>query len=238
MQRNTKAPPQAPTIHRMKGELKLCDPEKLDHTKSMESWRIMKIMGEIVDGFALLDKYTLAATFFGSARCGFSDQTYLDAEELAARLARSNFAVITGGGPGIMEAANKGAHKVGGKSVGLSIKIPHEVINPYLTDHMQFNYFFTRRVMLDFASEVYIFFPGGFGTFDELFEILTLIQTRKIKRIPCILYGKEFWTPLIEYFKTTLLDKNNAIDRDDLDFFTLVDSVDEAYDVILAKVKC
>lgn len=232
-------PPIPPTIHRMEGELKVCDPMKTDHTKDMESWRILKIMGEIVDGFDLLKKYSLAASFFGSARNTLEPRMYQDAEALAGKLSRSNFAVITGGGPGIMEAANKGAKEAGGASIGLNIKLPQEQYeNPYLTDALPFNYFFTRRVMLSFASEVYIFFPGGFGTMDELFEILTLVQTNKIKRIPIILYGAEFWGKVVGLMESELLKGNHVIDSGDLDLFVVVDSVDEAYEKILTLVKC
>ncbi|MCL9972126.1 MAG: TIGR00730 family Rossman fold protein [Candidatus Pacebacteria bacterium] len=232
-------PPVPPTIHRMEGELKVCDPMKTDHTKDMESWRILKIMGEIVDGFDLLKKYSLAASFFGSARYTLEPRMYQDAEALAGKLSRSNFAVITGGGPGIMEAANKGAKEAGGASIGLNIKLPQEQYeNPYLTDALPFNYFFTRRVMLSFASEVYIFFPGGFGTMDELFEILTLVQTNKIKRIPIILYGADFWGKVVGLMESELLQGNHVIDSGDLDLFVVVDSVDEAYEKILTLVKC
>jgi uncharacterized protein (TIGR00730 family) len=223
----------------MEGELKVCDPMKTDHTKDMESWRILKIMGEIVDGFDLLKKYSLAASFFGSARNTLEPRMYQDAEALAGKLSRSNFAVITGGGPGIMEAANKGAKEAGGASIGLNIKLPQEQYeNPYLTDALPFNYFFTRRVMLSFASEVYIFFPGGFGTMDELFEILTLVQTNKIKRIPIILYGADFWGKVVGLMESELLQGNHVIDSGDLDLFVVVDSVDEAYEKILTLVKC
>ncbi len=227
-----------PTIHRMEGELKVCDPVKVDHTRDMESWRIFKIMAELVDGFDLLRKYKLAATFFGSARTHLDPAIYEAAEALSGKLARSGFTIITGGASGIMESANKGAKAVGGKSLGLNIKLPQEQGgNDYTTESYTFNYFFTRRVMLAFASEVYIFFPGGFGTLDELFEILTLIQTNKIKRIPVVIYGKEYWTPLIEYIKTTFI-KHQTINEEDLQLFTVVDSVDEAYEHILKSVKC
>lgn len=230
----------APTIHRMEGDLKICDPVKTDHTKSMESWRILKIMGELVDGFELLKKYRLAATFFGSARYKLDDpKLYKDAEELAGKLAKSGFAVVTGGASGIMEYANKGAFEAGGQSIGLNIKLPHEQGgNKYLTEEYSFNYFFTRRVMLSFASEVYIFFPGGFGTLDELFEILTLEQTGKIKRIPIILYDKDYWTPFVTLFKEMILKTEHAINPEDLELFHVCETVDEAYEKILLSVKC
>lgn len=228
-----------PVIHRMEGELKVCDPEKTDHTRDMESWRIFKIMAELVDGFDLLRKYKLAATFFGSARETLDQRYYADASELASKLAQSGFAVMSGGAGGVMQAANKGAFEAGGKSVGLNIKLPQEQgSNKYLTEELTFNYFFTRRVMLSFAAEVYIFFPGGFGTLDEFFEIVTLVQTGKIKKIPIVVYGRDFWEPVIVMLKNNLLDKHGTIDREDLKLFTLVDSVNEAYEHILNSVKC
>ncbi len=230
---------QTPEEHRLEEELRVCDPEKTDHTKDMESWRIFKIMAELVEGFELLKKYKLAATFFGSARCHMGDQIYSDATELASRLAKSGFAVITGGAAGIMEAANKGAFEAGGQSVGLNIKLPKEQApNHFLTEEKTFNYFFSRKVMLSFASEVYIFFPGGYGTLDEFLEILTLVQTRKIKRIPILLYGRDFWEPLTKLFKEQLLDKYQAISPEDLDLYLIVDTPEEAYDAALRLVKC
>jgi len=204
---------------------------------AVQSWRIFRIMAEFVSGFELLRKYGLAATFFGTARCGAGDDVYKAAEELAARLAKSDFTIITGGGPGVMEAANVGAFKVGGRSVGLNIELPMEQrLNPYTTESEDFHFFFTRKVMLSFASEVYVYFPGGFGTLDELFELVTLVQTKKITRIPIILYGKDFWTPLLSWIEKSLSKKYGTIHKEDLDIFTLVDSVDEAYDAIMKKV--
>lgn len=228
-----------PSEHRMEGDLRVCDPEKTDHTKDMESWRIFKIMGELIDGFSMLRKYRLAATFFGSARSHMDPKIYEDATLLAGKLAQSGFVVITGGGNGVMEAASKGAFETGGQSVGININLPMEQKpNPYLTETATFNYFFTRKVMLSFASEVYIYFPGGFGTMDELFEILTLVQTNKIKRIPIILYNKEYWTPLIAFFKDHLLLKYKTINKEDLDLFVVVDTPEEAHQAILTLVKC
>lgn len=204
---------------------------------AVQSWRVFRIMSEFVDGFDTLRKYSTAATFFGSARLRPNDPIYKDAETLAAMLARHGFTIITGGGPGIMEAANVGAFKVGGKSVGLNIQLPTEQkLNPYVTESKQFHFFFSRKVMLSFASEVYIYFPGGFGTLDELFEIVTLIQTKKISKIPIVLYGREFWTPLIAFMKETLIKKYETIDADDLTMFEIVDSIDEAYTYISAHV--
>lgn len=204
---------------------------------AVQSWRTFRIMSEFVSGFDILRKYSTAATFFGSARLMPQDDDYKAAELLASKLAKIGFAVITGGGPGIMEAANVGAFKVGGKSVGLNIQLPMEQkLNPYVTESESFHFFFSRKVMLSFASEVYIYFPGGFGTLDELLEIITLIQTKKISRIPVILYDRTFWTPLMSVFENVLLKQYKTISKEDLDLFHIVDSVDEAYDYILAHV--
>ena len=194
-----------------------------------ESWRVFRIMSEFVSGFEMLRKYGLAASVFGSTRFVPGDKYYSAAEELSSKLAKKGFAIITGGGPGIMEAANVGGFKVGGKSVGFNIELPFEQkLNPYTTESLDFDFFFSRKVMLAFASEVYIYFPGGFGTMDEFFEIVTLIQTKKIERIPIVLYGKDFWDPMIVFFKKQMLQEFKTIAKEDLDLFVVVDSVDEA----------
>jgi len=206
---------------------------------SIQSWRVFRIMSEFVSGFELLRKHGLAVTFWGSARLSPQDPHYKIAEELAAKLAKKGFSVISGGGPGIMEASNVGAFKVGGKSVGLNIQLPFEQkLNPYTTESLNFNFFFTRKVMLTFASEAYIYFPGGFGTLDELFEILTLIQTKKIEKIPVVLIGTEFWNPLIKWFEKDLLKKYKTISKEDLDLFVVFDDIDDAYKYILKNVDC
>lgn len=204
---------------------------------AVQSWRIFRIMSEFVNGFDVLRKYSTAATFFGSARLTPRDPVYKAAESLAAKLAKKGFTIITGGGPGIMEAANVGSFKVGGKSLGLNIVLPTEQkLNPYVTESETFHYFFSRKVMLSFASEVYVYFPGGFGTLDELLEIVTLIQTEKIARIPIVLYGKDFWASILELFDKKLLKQYKTISPEDMDLFHIVDSVDEAYEYIVAHV--
>lgn len=215
----------------------LLDPSGADGD-AVQSWRVFRIMSEFVQGFELLRSHGLAVTFWGSARTQPDDEYYKDAEALAAKLAKKKFSVISGGGPGIMEASNVGAFKVGGRSVGLNIMLPFEQkLNPYTTESLNFDFFFSRKVMLTFASEVYVYFPGGFGTLDELFEILTLIQTQKIEKIPIVLYGKEFWEPLLRFFEKDLLKKYKTISPEDLDLFHVVDSVDEAYKYIIKNTR-
>lgn len=214
----------------------LLDPEA-KNGDAVQSWRVFRIMSEFVQGFELLRNHGLAATFWGSARTQPDDPYYKQAEELAAKLAKKKFTVITGGGPGIMEAANVGAFKVGGKSVGFNIDLPMEQsLNPYTTESLDFDFFFSRKVMLTFAAEVYVYFPGGFGTLDEFFEIITLIQTKKIEPIPIVLYGNDYWTPLVEFFEQTLLKEYQTISPEDMELFQIVDSVDEAVKYITKNV--
>jgi len=204
-----------------------------DEDVSLTSWRIFRIMAEFVSGFELLRKYRLAATVFGSARALPDDPWYQESQKLAYKLSKDGFAIITGGGGGIMGAANKGAYEAGGDSIGLNIELPHEQrLNSYVTDSETFNFFFPRKVMLSFASEVYIYFPGGFGTMDEFFEILTLVQTKKITKVPIVLVGREYWQGLIEWFETTVRDTYRAIGPNDTELFHIVDSADEAYELI------
>jgi uncharacterized protein (TIGR00730 family) len=215
----------------------LLDPHNVDGD-AVQSWRVFRIMAEFVQGFELLREHDLAITFWGSARIKPNDPYYKAAEELAARLAKKGFSIVSGGGPGIMEASNVGAFKVGGKSVGLNIQLPFEQkLNPYTTESLNFDFFFSRKVMLTFASEAYVYFPGGFGTLDEFFEIITLIQTKKIEPIPVLLYGKEYWGPLLRFFKDDLVEKHKTISANDMEIFKLVDSVEEAYDYIMKEVK-
>jgi uncharacterized protein (TIGR00730 family) len=214
----------------------LLDPDGSDGD-AIQSWRVFRIMSEFVQGFEMLRKHGLAVTFWGSARTNPEHEYYKAAEELAAKLAKKGYTVISGGGPGIMEASNVGAFKVGGKSIGLNIDLPFEQkLNPYTTESLNFDFFFSRKVMLTFASEVYVYFPGGFGTLDEFFEIITLIQTKKIEKIPVVLYGREYWEPLIRWFEKDLLKKHKTISKEDLDLFVVVDSVNDAYKYINKNV--
>ena len=196
-------------------------------------------MSEFIEGFDIIRRYGLAVTFFGSARATLEHETYKDAEALARRLAKKGFAIITGGSSGVMEAANRGAFESGGASVGLNVNLPEkQKYNPYLTERFGFDHFFVRKVMLTYASEVYVYFPGGFGTLDEFFEIVTLVQTKKIRQVPIILFGREFWTPLLTYFEKQLYEQYRAINKEDLKLYTVVDTVDEAYEYITAHVAC
>ncbi|MDR4505047.1 MAG: TIGR00730 family Rossman fold protein [Candidatus Scalindua sp.] len=201
--------------------------------EKVSSWRILKIVGDFVSGYEFLKRYDLAVSIFGSARRGFEDEVYLEAQKLGNKLAKKGFAVITGGGPGIMEAANRGAHEAQGKSVGINIQLPAEQhTNPFVKESIAVNYFFVRKLMLSFASEVYVFFPGGFGTLDEFFELITLIQTKKSKPVPIILVNREYWSPLLEWIQNNVYEKNHAIDAEDMEIYNLVNTADEAFKLI------
>ena len=177
-----------------------------EHMVSPE--RIFKIMSEFVDGFEFLTQYKKAVSIYGSARCGSKSDIYEQARFLAYQLSKDGFAIITGGGPGVMEAANRGAYDANGQSVGLNITLKNQQkINRYVKESKQFEHFFVRKSMLSFASKVYIFFPGGFGTLDEFFEMVMLVQTQKIPHIPIILVDKEYWGPLAQWFEKYLYEK-------------------------------
>lgn len=198
-----------------------------------DPWRIFRIMAEFVDSFETLSKVGPAVTVFGSARTKPKEKYYLAAMELAKALAKHNLPVITGGGPGIMEAANRGAAAAGGKSVGLNIELPFEQQgNRYANVPVQFHYFFSRKVCFVKYSMAFVFMPGGFGTLDEFFEVLTLVQTHRIPRFPLILFGQEYWRGLIRWMSTTM-DKGGLISPGDLELLTLTDSVPEAVSVVL-----
>jgi hypothetical protein len=187
-------------------------PDEFLHT---DTWRVFRIMGEFVQGFEDLAHITNGVAIFGSARTSPDDPVYKAAQETAGLLARAGFAVITGGGPGIMEAANRGAFEAGGISVGCNIELPHEQkSNDYLTLSLKFKYFFVRKMMFVKYSDAFIIFPGGFGTLDELFEALTLIQTGKIHNFPVVLYSSEYWSGMLEWLKGPMLREGKIIDED------------------------
>ena len=203
--------------------------------KTNDSWAIFKIMGEFVNGYEKLSRIGPCVSIFGSARTKPNHKYYKLAEEVAQKIVEHGYGVITGGGPGIMEAGNKGAHIAGGTSVGLNIELPFEQHdNPYI-DHdksLDFDYFFVRKVMFVKYSQGFVVMPGGFGTLDELFEAITLIQTNKIEKFPIILVGKEFWSGLLDWVKQTLLEANNNISANDLDLIHIVDNAEEVIDIL------
>lgn len=203
--------------------------------RSSSHWRVFRIMAEFVDGFQFLADFKKTVTFFGGARFQENDPCYKEAQKLARLLSEEGFSVMTGGGPGIMEAANRGAVEgKRGDSVGLNIQLPYEQrINPYVRKPIGFHYFFTRKVMLSYSAQAYVFFPGGFGTFDEVFEILTLIQTHKIyEKIPVVLVGKDFWGNAEKFMRNHMLKKYRTIDEEDLKLYSIVDSAEEAVKII------
>ncbi|KUF43012.1 TIGR00730 family Rossman fold protein [Myroides marinus] len=208
--------------------------------KTNDSWGIFKIMSEFVNGYEKIGRIGPCVSIFGSARTKTDDPYYKLAEEIAFKVSQAGYGIITGGGPGIMEAGNKGAHLGKGVSVGLNIELPFEQhFNPYI-DHdknLQFDYFFVRKVMFVKYSQGFVVMPGGFGTLDELFEAITLIQTKKIAKFPIVLVGTEFWGGLIEWIKTILLDKYHNISPEDMNLIKIVDSADEVVEVIDAFYK-
>ena len=202
--------------------------------KTNDSWAIFKIMGEFVNGFERMSQIGPCVSVFGSARTKPGAKYYELAVEVAQKLAESGYGVITGGGPGIMEAGNKGANKAGGTSVGLNIDLPFEQHdNPYIDPDksLDFDYFFVRKVMFVKYSQGFVVMPGGFGTLDELFEAITLIQTSKIGKFPIILVGKSFWNGLLDWIKNTMLEEKN-ISPEDLELISMVDTADEAVAII------
>jgi hypothetical protein len=203
------------------------------HAKETET-HLERIHREFADGFEFLAKYPRTVSIFGSSMSPRDSARYQAAEELGGKIVHElGYAVITGGGPGTMEAANKGAYDAGGPSLGLNVSLPHEHnTNAYVTHSIKFAYFFSRKTMLTFAAEAYVFFPGGFGTFDELFSILTLIQTGKIPRVPVVLFDSHYWSPLQDFMKTEMLKDYAAIDPRDLELFEITDSVDRIMEII------
>jgi uncharacterized protein (TIGR00730 family) len=194
-----------------------------------DTWRVFRIMGEFVQGFEDLAHVTNGVSVFGSARTKPNDPEYRAAQKTGELLARAGYAVITGGGPGIMEAANRGAFEAGGASVGCNIELPHEQSsNPYLTLSLKFKYFFVRKMMFVKYSDAFIIFPGGFGTLDELFEALTLIQTRKIHNFPVVLFGTRYWKPMLDWLRGPMLKEGKIVEED----FRRLHSTDSPAEVV------
>jgi len=203
-----------------------------------DPWRILRIMGEFVESFETMSRVSPAVTIFGSARSRRSDPAYKAAVQLGKRLAKHRIPIITGGGPGIMEAANKGAAQGNGTSVGLNIELPHEQRgNGYANLPLHFHYFFSRKVCFAKYSIAFVFMPGGFGTLDELFEVLTLVQTERIPKFPLILVGRRHWAGLLRWMNTELQNRNQFIGATDLKLLTVTDEVDEAVEIILEYLK-
>lgn len=208
--------------------------------KTNDSWGIFKIMSEFVNGYEKMGRIGPCISIFGSARTKKEDANYLLAEEIAFKVSKAGYGVITGGGPGIMEAGNKGAHLGQGVSVGLNIELPFEQhFNPYIDSdkNIQFDYFFVRKVMFVKYSQGFVVMPGGFGTLDELFEAITLIQTKKIARFPIILVGTDFWGGMLDWIKKVVLEKYSTVSPEDLNLIQLVDSADEVVERIDAFYK-
>ncbi|MGA9637496.1 TIGR00730 family Rossman fold protein [Flavobacterium sp.] len=203
--------------------------------RTNDSWAIFKIMSEMVNGYETMGRIGPCVTIFGSARTQPEDKYYQLAENIAFKIGKAGYGVITGGGPGIMEAGNKGAHLAGGPSVGLNIVLPFEQhFNPYIDSdkNLNFDYFFVRKVMFVKYSQGFVVMPGGFGTMDELFEALTLIQTKKIAKFPIILVGTTFWSGLVDWVKSVLIEGEKTVSPEDLNLIKIVDTADEVVNVL------
>jgi TIGR00730 family protein len=206
-------------------------------SKNTDPWRVLRIQSEFVEGFGSLSDIGNAISVFGSARTKPEHPDYKIAEDIGRLIAERDFAVITGGGPGCMEAANKGADEAGGISVGLGIELPFEQgMNPYVTLGINFRYFFARKVMFVRYARGFIVMPGGFGTMDELFEALTLVQTRKVDSFPLVLVCRDFWNPLIAWMRDALVQRG-LINESDIDLFSVVDSAEDAVDAVFAGLE-
>ncbi|MCM8758723.1 MAG: TIGR00730 family Rossman fold protein [Candidatus Omnitrophica bacterium] len=205
---------------------------KIKRVYSEESWRIFRIMAEFVDGFEMLDRIGDAVTVWGSARVDKHNHWYEEAEKLGKILVQNGYAVITGGGPGIMEAANKGAYNEGGKSIGLNIELPQEQKpNKYISHLISFRYFFVRKVMFVKYSKAFVIFPGGFGTLDEFTEAITLIQTKRAEKFPVILVGKDFWNGFIEWMINCQVNEGFVL-KEDIKIFTIVEKAEQVMKII------
>jgi len=209
------------------------DGEAHTYTMSDITWRIFRIMSEFVEGFQFLSKSCNEVAVFGSARMPEGTHWNTETTRMTKMLGEAGFTIITGGGPGLMEAANKGAFESGAPSLGLNIQLPEEQrINPYVTRSRAFHYFFTRKVMLTASGQAYIFCPGGFGTMDEFFEIITLIQTGKMAKVPVVCLGHEYWDGLHDWIKETMRDKLKTISKGDEDLFQIVDTAEEVLEIV------
>lgn len=209
----------------------------IEDLKRSETWRVFRIQSELVEGFESMQDIGPAVSVFGSTRLKEDSDYYHQALKLGEMLSKMGLAVITGGGPGIMEAANKGAKIAGGKSVGLNIVLPHEQLsNPYQDIQLDFRYFFIRKLMFVKYSIAFVILPGGFGTLEELFEAITLVQTKKIQSFPIILFGKVYWKGLIDWMKNTLIS-HNTITEKDLSLFHIVDSIDDICKILQEHLK-
>ena len=206
---------------------------QINKLRKEDSWKLFRIIGDFVDGFDILPRYVPAVTIFGSARVKEGDRYYEDARKLGYMLAKEGFSVITGGGPGIMEAANRGAYEAGGNSIGLNIALPIEQVpNQYAKVQLNFHYFFSRKVMLIKYATSYVLFPGGYGTLDEFTEVLVLIQTKKLKPFPIFLYGSGYWSGLVDWMKNQLV-KGGYVEEKDLKLFEVNDNLED----IVEKIK-
>ena len=204
--------------------------------RSSFHWRVFRIMAEFVDGWQFITDYKNTVSILGSARFKEENKWYQVARELGGMLAKHKIGVVTGGGPGVMEGGNRGAYETGGESIGIGIQLPFEQrTNPYLTKNQPFYYFFVRKVMLFYTAQAYVFFPGGFGTLDEFFELVTLVQTHKVDResVPLILVGRDYWGPLLAYINDTVYEKYGGIDKEDMSLYHLVDTAKDVYDIII-----
>lgn len=197
------------------------------------NWRIFRIMAEFIEGFEFLAPLRKEITFFGSARLPETSRWYREAQRLGYMLAEKQFTIITGGGPGIMEAGNRGAYEAGGGSVGIDIELPEEQRrNAYVKTSHGFHYFFTRKVMMSASAQAYVFFPGGFGTLDEFFEIVTLQQTNKMESVPIICMGKDFWEPLHDWIRTKMIEEYETISPQEIEIYQIVDTAEDAFKIL------
>lgn len=205
-------------------------------TENETNERLSRIGREFKEGFEIVNRHTNSVTIFGSARFKEGNEHYEQARAVGAALAKEGYTIVTGGGGGIMEAGNRGAFEAGGQSIGFNIMLPHEqVLNPYTTDSMPFHYFFTRKVVMTFGARAYVYLPGGFGTLDELFEVMTLMQTRKLPRVPIILVGVAYWSGLDAFIREHLLAGDQTISPGDEHIYTITDNIDDVVALIDAN---